>query len=208
MRVVEQNAATVKLYSYVVARDFGFAPNPFFGVCTLATCKPKIRATAAVGDWVVGTGSKEHGLDGRLVFAMRVSETLSYDQYWNDLRFRDKRPNLRGSLKQAFGDNVYHMAPNRRWIQENCHHSNPDGTPNKNNIRHDCQAPRVLIGEPFAYWGGAGPTVPTRFRGSRNDVCAQRGHKCNFPSDLVVSFVEWVLSQGLDGYLGPPAEWH
>jgi hypothetical protein len=40
-----------------VARDYGFAPNPFFGVCTLATCKPKIRKAAAIGDWVVGTGS-------------------------------------------------------------------------------------------------------------------------------------------------------
>src|SRR5712671_5339411 len=35
--------ASMRLYSYVVARDFGFAPNPFFGVCTLATCKPDIR---------------------------------------------------------------------------------------------------------------------------------------------------------------------
>lgn len=31
------------LYSYVVAHDFGFAPNPFDGLCTLATCKPDIR---------------------------------------------------------------------------------------------------------------------------------------------------------------------
>lgn len=44
----------LKLYSYVVARDFGFAPNPFHGYCTLATCKPDIRATASVGDWVIG----------------------------------------------------------------------------------------------------------------------------------------------------------
>lgn len=37
-----------------VARDYGFAPNPFFGVCTLATCKPRIRSVAQIGDWVVG----------------------------------------------------------------------------------------------------------------------------------------------------------
>lgn len=40
----------MKLFSYVVAREYGFAPNPFFGWCTLATCKPKIRVTAEVGD--------------------------------------------------------------------------------------------------------------------------------------------------------------
>ena len=49
----------MKLFSYVVARDYGFAPNPFFSTCTLATCKPKIRRTASVGDWIIGTGSKK-----------------------------------------------------------------------------------------------------------------------------------------------------
>ena len=31
-----------KSYSYVVARDYGFAPNPFNGILTLAACKPVI----------------------------------------------------------------------------------------------------------------------------------------------------------------------
>ena len=35
-----------KGYSYIVARDFGFAPNPFNGVLTLATCKPIVRKGA------------------------------------------------------------------------------------------------------------------------------------------------------------------
>lgn len=192
------------LYSYVVARDFGFAPNPFFGVCTLATCKPKIRAAADVGDWVVGTGSKGYGLGGRLVFAMRVAQTLTYDQYWRDERFRVKKPNLRGSWKQAFGDNIYHKARYGHWIQANSHHSHPDGTPNPNNIEHDTQAPRVLIGEPFAYWGRSGPKIPQKFR----DVYgAHPGHRCNFPSDFVASFVQWLQSLGLNGYLGPPSGW-
>ena len=82
----------MKLYSYVVARDFGFAPNPFFGICTLATCKARIRCTAKVGDWIVGTGSTDFELEGRLVYAMRVSEIASYDEYWDDPRFQMKRP--------------------------------------------------------------------------------------------------------------------
>ena len=41
------------LFSYVVRSDGGFAPNPFFGYCTLATCKPRIRKGALVGDWIV-----------------------------------------------------------------------------------------------------------------------------------------------------------
>ena len=54
----------MRLFSYVVARDYGFAPNPFFGVCTLATCKPIVRRVAAIGDWIVGTGSKANGRQG------------------------------------------------------------------------------------------------------------------------------------------------
>src|SRR6267143_4133854 len=154
-----------KLYSYVVARDYGFAPNPFFGVCTLATCKPMIRKTAAVGDWVVGTGSKGYGLQGRLVYAMAISETLRYDEYWGDPRCRNKRPNLRGSLKQAYGDNIYHKSRSiGRWAQANSHHSNQHGTPNAANIAHDTHAPRVLIGTDFVYWGRSGPKIPKQFR--------------------------------------------
>lgn len=95
----------MKLYSYIVARDFGFAPNPFFKFCTLATCKPKIRKHASVGDWVIGTGAKvRYGYSGRLVYAMQVSEILDFDTYWNDERFLQKRPNLNGSLAVLYGD--------------------------------------------------------------------------------------------------------
>jgi len=199
----------MKLYTYVVARDYGFAPNPFFGVCTLATCKPNIRRRAQVSDWIVGTGSKRHALDGKLVYAMKVAEVLTYDQYWNDRRFHRKRPNLRGSLKQAYGDNIYYHNPkNGKWVQANSHHSHPDGTPNQANIRHDTQSPRVLVGTEFAYWGGSGPLIPARFRryGGFDVCCQQPGHKCHFPEDLVHSFIDWIRSIGESGYVSPPKE--
>src|SRR3981081_4702898 len=72
----------LRLHSYVVARDYGFAPNPFYGICTLATCKPVIRRTAAIDDCVIGTGSKSRGREGRLVYVMRMDEILTYDTYW------------------------------------------------------------------------------------------------------------------------------
>ncbi len=198
----------MRLYTYVVARDFGFAPNPFFGFCTLATCKPKIRSSARVGDWIVGTGSKAYRLAGRIVYAMRVCERLSFEEYWIDPRFRLKRPNLKGSVKQAFGDNIYHRhSKTRRWVQENSHHSYSDGRPNQGNVKHDTQTSSVLISSDFAYWGASGPQIPVRFRGYRGlDVCAQRGHKCNFPADLSADFAAWIRSLGPKGYVGEPAE--
>ena len=75
-----------RLYSYIVANDTGFAPNPFHGYCTLATCKPRIRKTARVGDWIVGTGSKRNGKAGYAVYAMRVTEIMTFDEYWSDPR--------------------------------------------------------------------------------------------------------------------------
>jgi len=198
----------MKLYSYVVARDFGFAPNPFYGFCTLATCKPKIRATAAIGDWVIGTGSSNYRLRGYIVFAMRVAEILTYDQYWRDSRFLSKRPNLRGSLKQSFGDNIYHKNSKiGKWVQINSHHSLADGRPNVANIKHDTQTEKVLIASEFVYWGAHGQKIPKRFmkEGARH-VCTVRGHKCNFHPKFVASFLRWVQSHGARGYAGVPAE--
>jgi len=54
-----------KLFSYVIREDTGLAPNPFYGVCTLNCCKPDIRRTAEVGDWVAGlVGSNQRGRAG------------------------------------------------------------------------------------------------------------------------------------------------
>lgn len=197
----------MKLYSYVIARDYGFAPNPFFGFCTLATCKPRIRKAARPGDWVIGTGAKAYDRDGYLVFAMQVAEVLTYDQYWHDARFRQKRPNLRGSLKQGYGDNIYHHdSGNSRWIQENSHHSFPDGTPNPRNVKRDTGGRNVLVGIEFVYWGRSGPKIPASFRKWKEfDICAHRpGHKCKFPHDLVASFLAWVRSLGEQGCIGDP----
>jgi len=65
-------AINLTLYSYCIPHDNGAAPNPFWDVCTLAICKPKIRSVAKIGDWVVGTGSKEFGFENQVVYAMKV----------------------------------------------------------------------------------------------------------------------------------------
>ena len=86
----------MRLYSYIVARDYGFAPNPFYGTCSLATCKPLIRRKANIDDWVVGTGAADNGLTGHLVYAMKVTETMTFDDYFADPRFHEKNPNVAG----------------------------------------------------------------------------------------------------------------
>ena len=205
-------AAAPTIYSYVVARDFGFAPNPFHGVCTLATCKPRIRKVASLGDWVVGTGSGAVSRQraGYLVYAMKVEETLTFDQYWADERFLLKRPNLRGSKKMAFGDNIYHrMGVGYDWKQLDSHHSLPDGRANKFNLNTDTSVNRVLVSRTFTYWGGQGPQVPAQFRNYDGDdiVCAARNHRCNFARQMVLDFLKWLEALAHEGYVGEPLDW-
>ncbi len=198
----------MRLFSYVVARDYGFAPNPFFGICTLATCKPRIRKTARCGDLIIGTGSKARGRQGHLVFAMRVSETLTFNEYWFDERFLRKRPNLQGSLKQAFGDNIYFQDGNGQWHQQDSHHSYANGSPNMHNVRNDTQTDQVLLGVDYAYWGGHGPRIDQFFRDyDGHDVCAGRNHKNNFPADLVLEVEAWLHDLDQRGYLSEPLDW-
>ena len=59
----------MRLFTYIVTSDAGFAPNPFYGYCTLACCKTAIRRAAEPGDWIVGLTPKAHG--NRIVYAMR-----------------------------------------------------------------------------------------------------------------------------------------
>ena len=69
--------ARPEILMYTVKYDDGFAPNPFHGVCPLATCKPDIRKVARLGDTVIGKAAVRNS--SRLVFAMEVDEILTYD---------------------------------------------------------------------------------------------------------------------------------
>jgi hypothetical protein len=138
------------LYIYVVARDYGFAPNPFHGYCTLATCKPRIRKQAKAGDWVIGMGGGRLKAKGRCIFAMQVTEKLTYNEYWADPRFLVKRPVRNGSSKMMVGDNIYYRdSDSAPWQQADSHHSHADGSINQLNLARDTQSDKVLISQHF-----------------------------------------------------------
>ena len=196
------------VYSYVVRYDVGFAPNPYFGVCSLATCKPEIRKRAQVDDWIVGTGSAEHGQEGKLVFAMLVDEIITFDDYWQDPRFASKRPRMGLSHKIAHGDNIYHRDNVGAWQQEDSRHSFQDGSPNPGHIRTDTGVDRILLGRRFVYFGVDGPQVPRHLRDDFgfDFVHARRGYRKRFTDEHVTAIVEWLASLGT-GVRGRPREW-
>jgi hypothetical protein len=143
------------LYSYPITRDFGFAPNPFHGICTLATCKPKIRKSAKVGDWVMGVGGCNlTSVKRKCIYLMKVTEKISFQEYWDDGRFALKKPARNGSSVQMLGDNIYHKDPAGNWIQEDSHHSLSDGSVNEVNLNRDTgSTDQVLVSEYFFYFG-------------------------------------------------------
>ena len=152
----------MKLYSYVIPRDYGFAPNPYFNYCTLATCKPVIRRCAQLGDWVAAFGAAGSPVHEKLVVLMRVEETLSFDEYWEDERFRCKRPVFNKGVMHMYGDNIYHHV-GEEWMQEFSHHSMPDGSINYVNLDRDTQTDRVLISQDYYYFGNNAIDMPQRF---------------------------------------------
>ena len=196
----------MKLYSYVVSRDYGFAPNPFFGICTLATCKPEIRRSAQVNDWIIGTGGVANSRSGILVFAMKVTDITTFDEYWSNPKYARKKPFLFGSEKLAYGDNIYHKRCDGTWSQENSHHSNEDGSPNRSNIDHDTKVDRVLVSQFYKYWGGTGPIIPMHLR-CPEEIVAKRGHRCQFTDTTVQNVVKWIRSLEGEGYIYKPTNW-
>ena len=191
---------------YVVDRDFGFAPNPFHGSCTLATCKARIRKKASVGDWVIGMGGSRLHATGRCIYAIRVTEKMTFDQYWSSSVFFDKKPVRNGSKKMMVGDNIYHRdVKTNEWRQADSHHSNPDGSVNEHNLRTDTEASDVLISRYFLYFGAEAPTVPT-------DLLKAIGYKNGrnyrvFEYERCSALLDWlkeVFSDSLNQVSGDP----
>ena len=193
------------LHSYIVAYDSGFAPNPFNGFCTLATCKPDIRQRAHIGDWVIGTGSNKQGVrrGGFLVYAMHVREALTFAEYWNDPRFKKKKPNLHGSYRMACGDNIYCPLEGGGWKQLNSYHSKEDGSPFRKHINRDTSVDRVLVSDNFVYFGAEGPEIPEALR-KAGLVLSGRGRKKIEEDTIIADFETWLEELGEKGYQGRP----
>lgn len=190
----------MKIYSYVIPRDYGFAPNPYFGYCTLATCKPTIRRCAQVGDWVAAFGAAGTSIHGKLVMLMRVGEILTFDEYWADVRFQCKHPVFNRAVINMYGDNIYHHVDGE-WMQELSHHSEPDGNINYTNLNRDTNVDRVLIAEKFFYFGNNAIVIPAEFA---ELIGRGRNHKVCYDEVMIENFVYYIHSNFGEGIHGVP----
>ena len=176
-----------KLYSYVVDRDTGHAPNPYFRVCTLCRCKFEGRRKNVVqlaeeGDWIVGTGGanpRKSAGHGKLVYAMRVDEKLTRWEYYADRRFKDKKPSKTGTDERTRGDNLRPANETEKRGQF------------------------ALISRHFYYFGANAICLRKRFSTVEK---IGRGFKKCFDSKFISRFVKWLEKDRKPGKYGEPCQ--
>ena len=183
----------MKIMSYIITHDYGFAPNPYGGFLTLATCKPKIRNSAKIGDILVGIGSSTGAYKNRLIYAAQVSNVVDMNEYFENPIYQVKKPSDE-NISRRRGDNIYYQE-NGTWIQLN----NPFH--DEGNISHDLNSTNVLICEDFWYFGNKAPLLPENFLGI---VKKGPGHKNINDQILASSFLDW-LAMYEKGIIGKPS---
>ena len=158
-----------------------------------------MRRMAEVGDYIAGLSPGP--LPKRFVYAMRVSETIGFDEYWRDPCFLAKRPDMAAGGDKGLGDNIYWRDTDTGdWRQEWSHHSNDDGTQDWRSTRDDTGSDKVLVGRDFIYWGGVGPPLPD----SLADLIVGRGYRCNFRPEVIEAFIKWFKSHRNRDLVGMP----
>lgn len=179
----------MRLFSYVVEHDNGFAPNPYHGVCTLAQCKYRKDKTkrrnlvemAEVGAWIVGTGGADRSKSaghGKLIYAMRVDGRLTLGDYDEDKRFECKKKKANGTYEQKMGDNFYDY--DNDWEKKNRF---------------------VLIGHQFYYFGRNAIEIPPEFH---NIEKSGPSYRRDFSEEFIEKFVSWIKYKFKTGVHGDP----
>jgi hypothetical protein len=82
---------------------------------------------------------------------MRVDDIMDFGRYWNDRRFRQKRPRHDKDVRTRCGDNIYEQLPDGGSRQLPSMHSDGQNEHPANKER-DLAGKNVLVSEAFAYF--------------------------------------------------------
>ncbi len=96
----------MKIYSYTMVTDDGFAPNPTGDICTLAYCMVAMRRTVQSGDYVIGLAGAKYrkGSAYPVIYAMRVTDVISFQEF--EQRYREHFSDPRYVRNQLRTDKV------------------------------------------------------------------------------------------------------
>ena len=198
-----------RLFSYKLTHDTGFAPNPFWGVLTLATCKPRIRLLKRKGDWIAGFTSKKLCGDPvgeeKLVYLMEVTDKLSFSDYFESTLYRGKIPDLsKSQCVFMAGDNIYRpTAPVAPFFNdfeqiENSYHT-------ENNKQRDLSGKFILASSRFFYFGRRALGIPPDIH---PDIPkGQSAHGTLTHETAALKFIDYIVSRYSAGVHGAPHSW-
>lgn len=181
------------IYSYVLRTDDGAAPNPLWGTCTLTICKPVIRRTAKVSDWVIGVGSanvevskrKFESYSNKLVYAMKITDIKSLAEY--DAYCREHIPNKipqwdKGDWKFRVGDCIYDFSNgDNPTLRKGVHNEDCRGT--------DLRGCNALLSDCFFYFGRDAKEIPPHLH---EIIKRNRGHKKIMNPKIISDFEAWI----------------
>jgi hypothetical protein len=182
----------MNLFTHSLTYDDGAAPNPFWGLCTLALRQPAIRLAAQADDWILGMGAAASPLgdiSDHVVYAMKVTSKLTleeYDQFCKTFLPR-KMPNWRSpDYRQRMGDCIYnYIAGSDPKMRTSIH--------KEENKEQDLSGRYALLSKQFYYFGNKPVRLP---EGLRPIINTTKGHACESNQPFVEAFVEWI--EGLD----------
>lgn len=180
----------MRLYSYCLRYDDGAAPNPYWGLCTLVVCKPVIRRTANVGDWVVGLGSRNSPLGDiseYVMYAMKVTEKMTLQEYdgFCQSTCPNKIPDWKNrDYRRRVGDCIYDysggLPPRMR-----------EGVHDERNKERDLGGESALLSDHFYYFGDKPVRLPRHLEPIMHET---QGHKSRANDPYRHDFVSWINS--------------
>ena len=156
-----------------MTNDSGCAPNPY-QICTLAICKPKIRNSAKVGDYIIGFGSKQLGSENKIIYIMKVTDKLTFEEY----NWLCKNKYL---SKIKNGDCIYYKKNNKIIQRVNKYHD-------EHCISTDISSPFVLLSNNYLYFGSNSINVSNNLK---KIVPEYRGHKSKSNEIYLSEFINW-----------------
>jgi hypothetical protein len=206
----------MRLFSYKLTHDTGFAPNPFWGVLTLATCKPGIRGAKRKEDWIAGftsrtlTRNRDKVGEERLIFLMQITDVIDQYEYFNhpDPVFQAKIPDCARCPRTEFvyhaGDNIYRPLTNHPQTPGDFEQvKNPNH--NEADKMKDLSGRWVLVSSKFYYFGGNPREAPPEVRPIIPGGQARYGFLTH--DVLARAFVEWVQRSFCAGVADAPHKW-
>ncbi len=188
----------MKLICYKQTADDGFAPNPYFDVLTLATCKPVIRRSknTKIGDWIAGwtsASARKYSTPigkEKIIYLAKITDIIPISQYWTE--YPQKRPTLSNgnNAVEAFGDNIYE--PDASTVDGYVSHAVKMHC-KESFLKKDTKGVNVLICKEFYYFGAKKALdIPAEIKCDFNEI--PRGHKFFDGEKRIQKFIDFVRS--------------